>query len=95
MAKIDVRCPVCGGTNVIKHGMSESGKQRYYCKDATCTSRQPKLNLRIKVFQLDTSIISRKVPINRFTKSIMATIPSEKLVIQNSKVWDAAAKALP
>jgi len=58
-------------------------------------SRRPKLNLRIKVFQLDTSITSRKVPINRFTKSIMATIPSEELVIQNSKVWDAAAKALP
>ena len=33
------------------------------------------------------------MPINRFTKSIMATIPSEELVIQNSKVWDAAAKA--
>jgi len=39
MAKIDVRCPVCGGTNVIKHGISESGKQRYYCKDATCTGK--------------------------------------------------------
>jgi len=39
MAKIDVKCPVCGGTNVIKHGISESDKQRYYCKDATCTGK--------------------------------------------------------
>jgi insertion element IS1 protein InsB len=28
-----VECPVCGGTNVIKHGKSGEGKQRYLCQD--------------------------------------------------------------
>jgi transposase-like protein len=29
----EVECPVCGGTNVIKHGKSGEGKQRYLCQD--------------------------------------------------------------
>jgi len=28
-----VGCPVCGGTNVIKHGKSGEGRQRYLCQD--------------------------------------------------------------
>ena len=44
MATIEVKCPECGGTKVIKHGISTSGKQRYYCKDTTCGGRS---------FQLD------------------------------------------
>jgi|GEM_PF-2914897 len=39
MAKLDVRCPVCGGTKVIKYGISDSGKKRYYCKDTACTGK--------------------------------------------------------
>lgn len=31
-----VECPVCGGTNVVKHGKSGEGKQRYLCQDQTC-----------------------------------------------------------
>ena len=31
-----VECPVCGGTNVIKHGKSGEGKQRYLCQDPEC-----------------------------------------------------------
>ena len=31
-----VGCPVCSGTNVIKHGKSEEGKQRYLCQDQAC-----------------------------------------------------------
>jgi hypothetical protein len=27
-----VECPVCGGSNVIKHGKSGEGKQRIYVK---------------------------------------------------------------
>ena len=44
MATIEVKCPVCAGTKVIKHGISESGKQRYYCKDKSCPGKsfQPK-----------------------------------------------------
>jgi len=46
MAKIDVKCPTCGGINVIKHGTSRSGKQRYYCKDTTCPGRSFQLEYR-------------------------------------------------
>src|ERR687895_158764 len=31
-----VECPVCGGTNMIKHGKSGEGKQRYLCQDPEC-----------------------------------------------------------
>ena len=34
-----VECPVCGGTNVIKHGKSEEGKQRYLCQDQACRGK--------------------------------------------------------
>src|SRR5918992_5052497 len=31
-----VECPVCGGTNMIKHGKSGEGKKRYLCQDHDC-----------------------------------------------------------
>ena len=31
-----VECPACHGTNVIKHGKSGEGKQRYLCQDQEC-----------------------------------------------------------
>jgi len=46
MATVEVKCPVCGGEEVIKHGISKSGKQRYYCKETICPN---------KVFQLEYS----------------------------------------
>jgi transposase-like protein len=36
MAKIEVKCPDCEGTMVVKYGKSRSGKQRYYCKNEEC-----------------------------------------------------------
>ena len=36
MAKIEVKCPICGKTEVIKYGQSRSGEQRYYCKNSEC-----------------------------------------------------------
>lgn len=39
MATIDVKCPICGGTQVIKYGISTSGKQRYYCKSTACKGK--------------------------------------------------------
>lgn len=33
---IEVKCPKCGSTKVIKHGKTETGYQRYYCKDEKC-----------------------------------------------------------
>jgi transposase-like protein len=39
MAVIQVYCPTCSGDNVVKYGMSEQGKQRYYCKNLTCDKK--------------------------------------------------------
>lgn len=39
MATVAVKCPKCGESKVIKHGVSESGKQRYYCKNPQCPVR--------------------------------------------------------
>lgn len=34
-----VRCPVCDGINVIKHGKTINGKQRFICKDIACEGK--------------------------------------------------------
>ena len=34
MALIEVKCPKCGSSSVIKHGQTAEGKQRYMCKIA-------------------------------------------------------------
>ena len=34
-----VKCPVCGGTEVIKHGKSGEGKQRYLCQAQGCRGK--------------------------------------------------------
>ena len=31
-----VPCPTCGSTDVVKHGQSETGKQRYKCRNHEC-----------------------------------------------------------
>jgi transposase-like protein len=31
-----VHCPNCDGTQVIKHGKTSEGKQRYRCQDREC-----------------------------------------------------------
>jgi len=31
-----IRCPVCDGIDVIKHGKTINGKQRFMCKDMAC-----------------------------------------------------------
>jgi transposase-like protein len=32
-----VLCPACGSSNVVKHGKSAAGKQRYKCRHETCS----------------------------------------------------------
>jgi transposase-like protein len=34
-----VRCPVCHGIHVNKHGKTEDGKQRYICRNKTCSGK--------------------------------------------------------
>lgn len=46
MAMIEVKCPKCGSTKVIKHGKTETGYQRYYCQNTDCS---------MKSFQLEHS----------------------------------------
>ena len=36
MAVIDVKCPTCKETDVIKFGTNTTGKQRYKCKNTHC-----------------------------------------------------------
>ena len=31
-----VLCPDCGSDNVVKHGRSDEGKQRYKCRNSEC-----------------------------------------------------------
>ena len=32
-----VYCPSCGSTNIVKHGKSTEGKQRYKCRNLDCS----------------------------------------------------------
>ena len=34
-----IHCPNCNRTNVVKHGKSAAGKQRYCCRDSNCQRR--------------------------------------------------------
>ena len=36
MAFRQIRCPACQNTDVIKHGITAQGKQRYRCKHPSC-----------------------------------------------------------
>src|SRR5919108_4274005 len=47
-----VECPVCGGTNVIKHGKSGEGKQRYLCQDQACCGKTFVRDYSLKVYRL-------------------------------------------
>ena len=33
-----IHCPTCQGTDVVKHGKTSDGKQRFRCQNATCTT---------------------------------------------------------
>ncbi|MCU0548219.1 MAG: hypothetical protein MUC48_02615 [Leptolyngbya sp. Prado105] len=32
-------CPDCQSTDVVKHGLSAAGKQRYCCRNMACSRR--------------------------------------------------------
>ena len=51
MAKVDVRCPRCGGTEVHRNGKSRTGEQRYICNASECS---------LKTFRLESHVISKK-----------------------------------
>ena len=37
MATVNVYCPMCKSDYVVKHGVSDEGKQRYQCKNSECS----------------------------------------------------------
>jgi transposase-like protein len=39
VAFLQIRCPACQHTDVIKHGITAQGKQRYRCKQPSCPSQ--------------------------------------------------------
>ena len=39
MVLLPVKCPVCNGINVTKHGNTSNGKQRFICKDQGCKGK--------------------------------------------------------
>jgi insertion element IS1 protein InsB len=39
VAYLQIRCPTCQSTDVIKHGITAQGKQRYRCKNLSCSSQ--------------------------------------------------------
>lgn len=34
-----LHCPNCHGTDIVKHGKSPEGKQRYKCRESICDGR--------------------------------------------------------
>lgn len=39
MVLAPIHCPDCDGLEVIKHGTTPSGKQRYFCQSSECPRR--------------------------------------------------------
>ena len=46
MALVNVKCPECNGTQVYKHGRSETGEQRYMCHAQECPTKTFRLEYR-------------------------------------------------
>lgn len=36
MATKEILCPACQSAQIVKHGFSDEGKQRYQCKNLAC-----------------------------------------------------------
>jgi insertion element IS1 protein InsB len=39
VAYLQMRCPACQSTDVIKHGTTAQGKQRYRCENFSCSAQ--------------------------------------------------------
>ena len=50
MAKINVHCPLCNTTDIVRFGTSEAGKQRFHCNNKVCTKNTFILNYTNKGF---------------------------------------------
>lgn len=52
MATINVYCPGCKSEKVVKHGVSDEGKQRYQCKNKDCNKNTFLLDYSYCAYQL-------------------------------------------
>ena len=59
MAIVQVRCPTCGGLNVVKYGRQPNGAQRYCCQSPDCERQVFLLNYknRIRLPEIKRQII--------------------------------------
>lgn len=48
MVLLPVRCPHCQSDHVVKRGKTESGQQRYLCKNDSCSHHSFRLAYRYK-----------------------------------------------
>jgi transposase-like protein len=48
MAKVDVKCPKCGGIKVHRNGKCRTGEQRYICNTSECSLKTFRLEYRYK-----------------------------------------------
>ncbi len=39
MSSHALHCPHCQGTDIVRHGTTRQGKQRYRCRETLCTGR--------------------------------------------------------
>ena len=46
MTMVEVQCPLCGGTQIGKHGKSENGERRYMCNSPNCATKTFRLDYR-------------------------------------------------
>ncbi|MGH2412337.1 MAG: IS1-like element transposase [Microcystaceae cyanobacterium] len=56
---IAVKCPGCYSTDVVKHGRSGEGKQRYLCQNSDCPKRTFMINYTYQGCQKE---VKRKIP---------------------------------
>jgi transposase-like protein len=59
MALIQVKCPLCKETKVVKHGHTENGTQRYQCTNKDCPKNTFLLDYDNKAYEpgIDAKII--------------------------------------
>jgi len=51
VATINAHCPACKSENIVKHGVSDEGKQRYQCKNKDCSKNTFLLDYSYSAYQ--------------------------------------------
>lgn len=61
---IEVRCPDCKSTDVVKNGKSTTGEQKYLCKNADCKRTIFMLNYKNKGYLAEVKSAIIKMALN-------------------------------